>query len=209
MNSFNWDVDSSERNNFLARIMGIFGEKIAGCWFENEKSGYDNLGRPTIHWTYNGQKKWVTLDFLINKKESGEIYLVEQKNFFAYQEGKLRKINNDNFPFAYKKWSDKKKSGAWEIFTELSKNIDLQKEFKITTKETKDENHKISGTILIWSDVDESYKNVFCAKYGFSDIIGLTQMIKDLNQWEDHKYIDFISEKERWIQDLFNWLKVK
>lgn len=206
-NFFVANDNNQNKQNFLARIMGIFGEKIAGYWFENGKSCYDNLGRPTIHWTDNGKKKRVTLDFLINKKESDEIYLVEQKNFFAYQKGKLRTIkDNCGFTDAYHKWSKSKlnqPSGAWKIFN------DLPKDFTIKTKNSKYENHHITGTVLIWSDVDESYKNKFCKKYGFSDIIGLTKMIHDLNKWEDKNYYDFIYEKEEWLQELFNWLLVK
>ena len=65
----------------------------------------------------------------------------------------------------------------------------------------------IDGIILIWSDIDANYKTEFLKNNSFTDVISLTNIIKDLNDWEDQKYLDYIKEKEYWLGDLFGWLK--
>lgn len=199
-----WNKTEKEQNNFLARIIGIFGEQITSYWLNDENCNYKNLGRPTLHWQIDGKKKWTTLDFLIKHKKNNKIFLVEQKNFFAYQNGKFKTINNGEFIKHYQKWSDgKMKSNAWRLFNEIARDIDNQKDYEIKTKNG--EYYKLDGTILIWSDVIE--KDKFLELTKFNDVIGLTKIIKDLNRWKNKEYTNYLNEKQCWINELFSWLR--
>ena len=199
MKKINWNKNEIEKNNFLARIVGIIGEDITVFWLKNENCKYENCGRPTIYWRDN-QK--ATLDFLLKKRnsEDKEYYLVEQKNFFAYYKGNLRTIEDSSKFFDnYEKWSTRKSKStpAWRIFNEYTNY-----NYRIKTKEI-GEIDKVAGTILVWSDVNELDKSKFLEKYNFYDVIGVTSMVEDLIAWKDLDFKEFVLKRELWLNELF------
>jgi len=203
MKDIHWNNSQPAMNNFLARIIGIIGEDITKFWLSNVNCEYINCGRPTIYW---GENQRATLDFLIRKKESdhSDFYLVEQKNFFAYQNGNLRTIDDvPEFYNTYDKWSKSKtkSSPAWKIFNELNSHA-----YRIKVKGL-DEVFKINGTILIWGAVNELASLKFKEKYGFHDVIGLVSMVEDLISWKDQDFEKFVLDRERWTRELFNSFK--
>lgn len=213
MTNFNWkDKTEQSRNNFIARFFGIIGEEISKIWLENEKSNFHNLGRPTIRWRdVDGKEKRVTLDFLLKEKEGNEnYYIVEQKNFFSYKNGKLRTFNDSpEFEKSFESWnkSKVKSSNAWRVFRDFEKH---QVKSVMTSKKEIIPLSKIKGSILIWSEIDlnESYfLNKLKKESSIKKVIGLTTIIKELNQENNVKFIDLVKEKENWINDVRQILK--
>ena len=203
MKKIPWKKFESVKSNFLARIIGVIGEDVTKYWLENVNCEYINCGRPTVYW--EGNQK-ATLDFLLKKREpgTGGLYLVEQKNFFAYQNGGLRTIEDiPEFYENYEKWSKRKSNStpAWRIFNELNNHS-----YTIKVKDM-DEINKAGGTILIWGDVTESAKLNFMEKYKFYDVIGITSMVEDLIRWKDSAFEEFILSRESWTQELFHNFK--
>ena len=66
-----------ERDKFLSRVFGIFSEKIVEIWCKSPKGKYKNLGRPTIKINKDGKGK--TLDFALQHKKTGSVYVTEMK----------------------------------------------------------------------------------------------------------------------------------
>ncbi len=204
MDSINWTKNSIEENNYISRLIGLFGEKISEIWINN-CSDYKNCGRPTIKWTHNGKLKRATLDFLLERE--GKYYIVEQKNFFAYNKGKLRRIDNSiEFRAAFKSWNKTKTNAtpAWEIFNSFEKHNDyIVKVGKIEYKE-------LSGKILFWSDLKEADKDNFLDytkelnSVRYNNVFGLVQMIDDLNKKSDPDYTALIKKYVSWNDNLFS-----
>ncbi len=82
--------NNDARSKFLSRLFGIFSEKIVDCWCKNNKSDYENCGRPTIYadgWHY-------TLDFTFKKDD--KLYIVEMKSEIQYQNYKFMILKNNS-----------------------------------------------------------------------------------------------------------------
>ncbi len=203
----NWEENSSKQNNYLSRLIGLFGEEISEKWLANDNSAYSNFGRPTIYWIEEGKKKRATLDFLIERE--GKIYIVEQKNFFAYNKGRLRTIDSsDDFRKAFASWNTTKNKAtpAWKIFNSFEQH---EYEIKIGKKEYR----KLDGKVVFWSDLIEADKDYFLTlseelnRTRYNDAIGLVQMINDLKRWKDTDYEALIENYIQWNKDLFDNLR--
>lgn len=53
--------NSAHRDNFLARLFGIFSEEVVRAWCACPQAPYSNLGRPTLR--EPGEARGHTLDF--------------------------------------------------------------------------------------------------------------------------------------------------
>lgn len=133
-------------------------------------------------------------------------YIVIQKNFFAYNKERLRTIDNSSdFNKAFASWNKSKNNAtpAWKIFNSFEK-------YEYFVKVGQVEYKNLAGKILFWSDVKESDKNNFLDYTKelngkcYSDVIGLTQMINDLNNTKDSDYVELIKKYISWNNDLFS-----
>lgn len=208
MNEITWHENSNQQNNYLARIIGIIGEEISEYWLKNEQNKqYSNIGRPTIYWEEAGKNHRATLDFLIQDK-NGSVFIVEQKNFFAYNKGKLRTIEDSpEFKKAFSSWhrSKSKATAAWKIFNSFEKT-------KYEVKCNGDSYPNISGRVLFWSEVQPEAKSNFLEymnemhEVSYHDVIGLVQMVHDLKQWQDESFKRLVNERMNWSNQLFTSL---
>src|SRR5262249_45358630 len=60
-------TDVHARDEFLSRLFGIFSEEVVRHWCADERSPFENLGRPTI-WP-SGAARGHTLDFTFRARE--------------------------------------------------------------------------------------------------------------------------------------------
>ena len=194
--------ENSTKTNFLSRILGVFSENIVDFWLENEKCPYRSLGRPSLYSVDN--KKLATLDFTFQNKSDNKNYIVEQKCFFGFKNGKLCSMSTyEIFIKEFEKWSTAKANStpAWKYFSNFSKE---RYDVKVKTKKIETE-----GTILLWASCEKEGAEKFQEELGISKIIGVDSIISDLKQWEDNNYSKFIDTRKNWIIELLDNLYVK
>lgn len=71
------------RGKFLSRVFGIFSEDIVRLWAKDDRSPYEDLGRPTVK--QNCATKGYTLDFTLRHAETKKTYISELKCEIEYQ----------------------------------------------------------------------------------------------------------------------------
>jgi len=191
------DASAKKRANFLSRIFGIISEEVVGLWLSDNEI-YENLNERPLLIANNDPGKKVTLDFTIMNKR-GEIFIVEQKNLFAYKNGSLCSMDdNQEFSNSFKKWSESKikMTPAFKYFIGFSKN---QEDYTVKLKNSGD----ISGTILIWSSCTDRGKKKYMMECGFKDVLSVENMLNDLIRSKNSNYKKWIDERKAWIDDLF------
>ncbi|MDH5630791.1 MAG: hypothetical protein OEY96_11630 [Gammaproteobacteria bacterium] len=181
----------SRRDKFLSRVFGIFNEEIIRIWCKNERSSYVNLGRPTV---YDVDGKNFTLDFLLKDKD-GNLFLSEMKCEIEYQKYKYLVLEDP------KQLEHHRKKRAFQIFIEMASNPN-----KHLVKCNSEEVH-VSGAILIWGKVSDGGRKLVEENFKLSGVISTESVIKDLIEWKDESYLDFISEYNSWCNELFSSLK--
>jgi hypothetical protein len=194
--------ENSTKTNFLSRILGVFSESIVDFWLANEKCPYRSLGRPSLY--SNDNKKLATLDFIFQSKTDNKNYLVEQKCFFGFKNGRLSTMSTDEiFIKEFEKWSSAKANStpAWKYFSNFSEEA---YEVKV-----KSEKIVIAGTMLLWASCEKEGAVKFQEKLGINKIIGIDSIINNLKEWEDSNYLNFIDTRKNWIIDLLDNLNVK
>ncbi len=70
------------RDNFLARVFGIFSEDVVRHWCRNPAAKYEDLGRPTVFTPEGGLH---TLDFTLRHRQTGKTYASEMKCELAFE----------------------------------------------------------------------------------------------------------------------------
>jgi hypothetical protein len=58
--------DSAQRDNFLARLFGIFSEHVVHIWCDCPQAPYLSIGRPTLR--KPGENRGHTLDFTLQHR---------------------------------------------------------------------------------------------------------------------------------------------
>ena len=79
------------RDNFLSRVFGIFSEEIVRAWCRAEDCPYCDLGRPSL---YENGRRVATLDFTLQSKRTGEIFVAEQKCELAFENYKYLQLKS-------------------------------------------------------------------------------------------------------------------
>lgn len=192
------DERKAKKASFLSRVFGIFREEIVKYWVDNDQCEYEDLGRPTIIKKSDGGK--VTLDYTFKKGET--VFIVEQKNFYGYSNGRLAEIStSETFIEAFEQWSKSKakQTLAWDYFLNFDPNNYI---VQVNKQET-----LVDGRILIWADYTNEGKQMLMEKLNLKDIISVNEILNDLRKWGDKKYLEFITSREKWVMELFNGLR--
>jgi hypothetical protein len=75
--------DVARRDNFLARLFGIFSEDVVRAWCACPQATYTDLGRPTLRGP--GDIRGTTLDFTLHHQQSGRTYMAKLKCWTAWE----------------------------------------------------------------------------------------------------------------------------
>lgn len=202
MKSLEYSKENKEEVNFLSRIFGVFSEEIVKIWCANDliNEGYKYIGKP--HIKIKDKKRPLELDHLLYSEIKNEYYLVEQKSFHGYKNGKLASMEDtDIFLKSFKTWSRGKsknqKSKAWDIFINFV-------EHPMEVNCNGNSYHDIK-TLLIWSKGTPEGKRKFIdnSGIGVSEVLFLIDLKNALIQCEDQQYKALIDKKKKWIDELF------
>lgn len=175
------------REKFLSRVFGIFSEQIVAIWTKDERSPYENLGRPTIK-TSEGVRH--ILDFTLKQRASGNIYVSEMKCEIEYENFKYFVLKGVSQLTHHRK-------PAFEALLRAARPAADQTIF------VRSESIHTVGAILIWGAVSpEGRADVIEAK-GFHDVLSIEEICVDLVSWKSTQYMALIDQRQKWCNELF------
>ena len=181
----------SQRDKFLSRIFGIINEEIIRIWCKNEKSRFEDLGRPTI---YDVDGRHYTLDFLLKDKETDDLFVAEMKCEIEYQKYKYFKL------ICCKQLEHHRKKRAFELFLELA---DKPGDYVVKCKGKEE---SVSGSVLVWGCISENGISEVKNDYSLSHVLSTEKIVEELVDWQDPAFIEFINQYKKWSNQLFNGL---
>ncbi|MER9585258.1 hypothetical protein [Mesorhizobium sp. M0276] len=181
----------AERAKFLSRIFGIFSEKIVSLWCDDERSPYQDIGRPTIKTSTTD--RGYTLDFTLRERKTGALYVAEMKCEIEYQSFRYFILTNTEQLKHHRK-------SAFDVFLRSARpSEDLQ----VWVRKQK---MPIAGAILIWGAVSPSGRMSAIQEFGLRDALSLDEMCRDLISWKCQRYEALLSERRAWSNQLFDGL---
>jgi hypothetical protein len=74
---------SGQRDNFLARLFGIFSEHVVRTWCDCPQASFSYIGRPTLRKA--GETHGYTLDFTLEQRQSRQRYAAEMKCWTTWE----------------------------------------------------------------------------------------------------------------------------
>jgi hypothetical protein len=186
-------TDDLARDNFLARLFGIFNEEIVRCWAKAPQAPYEDLGRPTIRPA--GEKKpYYTLDFTFRSRHDRRVYVAEMKCWLAYE-------NYRHMILESSAQLDYHTNPAFQIFLDVARHP-RQYDVRVGGRP-----QAADGSILVWgSCTDEGRKSVK-DHYILADVLSVETIIRDLLSWQSQDYLELVGKYERWCGELFAGLR--
>ena len=181
----------NERAKYLSRLFGIFSEKVVSVWAADERAPYRNLGRPTLR--HPDKERGYTLDFTLQDRASGKIYVAEMKCEIEY-------MNFRYFVLEETHQLDHHKKPAFGVFLEAAHNPQRMS-VRVQGKPV-----EIDGAILIWGAVDTNAKGSIISGIGFQDILSLEDITRELADWQNREYLELIERYRSWSNGLFDGL---
>jgi len=186
---------SGPQDRFLSRLFGIFSEEIIReVWCKEPWSPYRYLGRPTLE--LPGHRCRHTLDFTLESREDGRVYVAEQKcelQFQSYRYLTLREPSQ----------LDHHTGEAFRRFLDFARN---PARYSVSA-EGKSVSPK--GAILVWGSVTEEGRASVLRETGLADVLSLEQIINDLLAKDSQGYLGLIEQKATWCRYLFDGLRGK
>ena len=180
-----------ERAKFLSRVFGIFSEKVMKLWFEDPRSPYSDLGRPTL---YDSSDSRHTLDFTLQRSPTSPVYVAEMKCEIQYENFKYMTLE------AADQIQHHVKGAAFQKFLRLA---DISP--GITTKVDGREIDP-AGAILVWGAVTEQGRAATIDRFGLHDVISAEDAIADLQKWGNTEFASLIRRRADWMSELANSL---
>ena len=178
--------EGRNRSNFLARVFGIFNEEIVRVWCRDERTPYNDLGRPTL---YEPGNRWSTLDFALVRRDGGKALVAEMKCELAWDNFKYLQLVDAG-------QLDHHKGVAFKRFLNLARDAAAY-EVKVAGKPI-----TVGGTALVWGSVSEEGRHSARAETGIDVILSLEDMVNDLIEWRSEPYSQLIGSRETWMQDM-------
>ncbi len=160
---FKTDVPS--RDNFLARLFGLFNEEIVRAWAEDERAPYRDLGRPTL-WPRDSRKSH-TLDFTLRHRATGATHAAELKCELAW-------ANYSYLRLTHPAQLDHHTGAAFQAFLSFAREPGKY-EVKVAARPV-----RVDGAILIWGAITEEGRSSVIEQCGLADVLSVEQMLDDL-----------------------------
>ncbi len=180
------------RDKFLARLFGIISEEIVRCWGKAPQAPYEDLGRPTLK-EQSGSKRGSTLDFTFRSKDDGSVYVVEMKCELEFEHYRYLVLESASQLYHHKQ-------PAFQRFLEVAKDQSRYTVFVSGRPQP------VNGSILIWGSYTDQGRIRVRDYYGFSDILSVENMIRDLLLWHNQDYLDVLQRYADWCGHLFDGL---
>lgn len=179
------------RGKFLSRIFGIFSEDIVRLWAADDRSPYQDIGRPTVK--QDGIEKGYTLDFTLRHTETGKTYVTELKCEIEYQ----------NYRYLVLTETNQLKHHCKPAFSALLGVAQKKDGYSVKVGGEKIE---VDGALLIWGAATDDGRKSVRDSYGFADILTMADIINDLQKWKHEGFNKLIEDRRGWTSELFDRL---
>jgi len=183
------------RDKFLSRIFGIFSEEIVRIWCRSKKSPFEDIGRPTIYDELEKTGRGSTLDFTFQDKETKKKYVSEMKCEIQFENFKYLELNSVDQLAHHNK-------PAFQRF------LGIANEPKKYSVKVQGKKMNVDGAILVWGKTNQASIKEICEATNLTNILSVENMINDLIEIKDNNYLEFLNQKQEWINHLFNGLKI-
>lgn len=180
------------RGAYLSRLFAFFSEEVVRHWAACEQAPYRDLGRPTV---WDEANKFHVLDFTLERRSDGARFATEMKC----------EIQFENYRYlALRDGSEIDHHVRVAAFAKLLRLAREPNALRVTISGKGEQN--LEGAILVWGVVTEEGKAAAMDRFGFADVLGVEDMLRDLGEWQPQEWADWIATRKRWSDDLFNWL---
>lgn len=148
------------------------------------------IGRPTI---WDGPA-FATIDFTFQTPD-GRTYVAEQKAEMAWMNHAYLRLDSSDQIVHHAG----RRAFDWflEAARDPGKRVVRNNGKPIT----------VDGAILVWGAVPPVGRAAAIADYGFSDVLGLEDMLSDLVAWQDTAWSDHVEERASCASGLFEALR--
>jgi hypothetical protein len=177
-------TDSRPRDNFLARLFGIFSEHVVRLWCECPQAPYIDVGRPTIRKL--GQSKGWTLDFTLQHRQSGRLFATEMKCWITWEDYRYLQLTN----------AGQLQALTGQAFVEFLSYARNPAEYQVFV------NSKVvqtDGGVLIWGAATPEGRSA-AAGQGITDVLTIEEMVDDLHVWRPPAWQHFVDQRRQWAK---------
>lgn len=181
------------RDKFLARLFGLFSEEVVRAWCSHPSATYENLGRPTLRGTSDGDRP-DTIDFTFRCRESGRMYVGELKCELELENYRYLRLSSPE------QIRHHHASRAFGRFLEASRNPAGARVF-VKTKPV-----EIAGGILVWGATTPVGCELARKTYGFVDVLSIEAMLLDLAAWRPDAWTERMRGYRTWAMELFDFI---
>ena len=185
-------TDEPRRGAYLSRLFAFFSEEVVRHWAACEQAPYRDLGRPTV-WDEEGRRH--TLDFTLQRTSDGARFVTEMKCEIQFENYRYLSLRDGSE-------IDHHVAGA--AFAKLLRLAREPNALRVTIsgKGAQD----LVGAMLVWGVVTEEGRRAAMERYGFADVLGVEDMLRDLGEWQPREWADWVATRKRWSDELFNSL---
>jgi hypothetical protein len=180
-----------KRDKYLARLFGLFAERIVHTWCACPQARYEDLGRPTLY--PPGSARGSTVDFTLRDRTNGNIYVAELKSELEYYGYRYLRLTNPSQLTHHT-------SPAFIRFLEVARNS------QALTVRCSGNPIQANGAILVWGATSAEGHNLVMADFGFADVLSLEEMTVDLGDWSPEQWVTLMAEYRTWSNQLFDFL---
>ena len=195
------DLSNTDKANYVSRLFGIFYERLIEPWWEFR--GFSTKGRPSV---YDKGDHYLHKTFDYTVEQNGKIYIVEAKCYIAYLDFSQMVLNASLLE------DYSKDRSTFAFYLALGSAKEPYHKYRFYCDGYRDQDFQSDGKILIWTKVkDDEIENIK-EKYNLSYVFSVEQIFYDIFSLIDKKsrqfkkYENYIFERKRWANELFNEL---
>lgn len=183
----------SRRDNFLARLLGLFSEDLIAAWCECPQCPWVNLGRPTL----SGHTKRLTLDFTLRERNGDKIYFAEMKCWITFDNYKHLRLESAEQLGRMARLPGQ--AGLFRFLTACrdpdSISVTIGGKPVVT-----------QGGILIWASVSQQGRNEVIESFQIHEVLSVEDVLDDLVQWQPEHWLQRVVELRKWSSSLYSYL---
>src|SRR6266851_3592402 len=160
--------NSLPRDNFLARLFGIFSEELVRIWCSCEQAPYRDVGRPTLR--KPGQNHGHTLDFTFQDRLTGQLFAAEMKCWITWQDFRYLRLTGPD-----------QLDGITEpAFTSFLAFVRNPADYQVFVHGKLIE---AAGAILVWGAATPEGRSGARVR-GIAAVLTAEDIIRDLHDWQ-------------------------
>lgn len=178
------------RDKLLSRVFGIFNEDVIRHWAADDRSPYEDLGRPTLR--DEGEVRGHTLDFTLHDRETGSVYVTEMKCELEYE------------GYRYLRLSSPDQVRHHAPGAAFKKILRLAEDSESVPVYVGGERIIVDGTALVWGATTIEGEEAVKTQYGFDLVLSVENALNDLRRWQPEAWLDYVGDRRRWITQLFD-----